>query len=178
MEAHALGAGAYRDHVVDTVRRWHRDCLPNFDDVLAPGATIIQLIMDGDLPAAAGDRMIDLLEGLPTAYGAVPALEPHRPPFRNGLCIDLIYHLPATYAQLARWKGDQRFADKAVRIALDCMRILRCQAGGRNGSTRYVRATTRWPGAAVWGGPRSACSTWCGWWTAAPATKWPILPCA
>jgi len=85
--------------------------------------------MDGDLPAAAGDRMIDLLEGLPTAYGAVPALEPHRPPFRNGLCIDLIYHLPATYAQLARWKGDQRFADKAVRIALDCMRILRCQAG-------------------------------------------------
>ena len=129
MEAHALGAGAYRDHVVDTVRRWHRDCLPNFDDVLAPGATIIQLIMDGDLPAAAGDRMIDLLEGLPTAYGAVPALEPHRPPFRNGLCIDLIYHLPATYAQLARWKGDQRFADKAVRIALDCMRILRCQAG-------------------------------------------------
>ena len=54
MEAHALGASAYRDHVVDTVRRWHRDCLPNFDDVLAPGATIIQLIMDGDLPAAAG----------------------------------------------------------------------------------------------------------------------------
>jgi unsaturated rhamnogalacturonyl hydrolase len=129
MEAHALGAGAYRDHVIDTLQRWHRSCLPNFDDVLAPGATIIQLIMDGDLPPAAGDRLIDRLEGLPVASGAVPALEPHRPAFRNGLCIDLVYHLPATYARLARWKGDQRFADKAVRIALDCMRVLRCKAG-------------------------------------------------
>jgi len=85
--------------------------------------------MDGDLPAAAGDRMIDLLEGLPAAYGAVPALEPHRPAFRNGLCIDAVYHLPATYAQAARWKGDKRFADRAVRIALDCMQVLRCKAG-------------------------------------------------
>ena len=129
MQAHALGAGAYRDHVIDTLQRWHRCCLPNFDDVLAPGATIIQLIMDGDLPPAAGDRLIDLLEGLPTASGAVPALEPHRPAFRNGLCIDLVYHLPATYARLARWKGDQRFADKAVRIALDSLQVLRCTAG-------------------------------------------------
>ena len=102
MEAHGLSAGAYRDHVVDMVQRWHRSCPPNFDDVLAPGAAIIQLIMDGDLPAAAGDRMIDLLEGLPTAYGAVPALEPHRPAFRHGLCIDLVYHLPLTYARLAQ----------------------------------------------------------------------------
>jgi unsaturated rhamnogalacturonyl hydrolase len=129
MEAHALGAGAYRDHVIDTLQRWQRNCLPNFDDALAPGATIIQLIMDGDLPPSAGDRLIDLLEGLPAASGAVPALEPHRPAFRHGLCIDLVYHLPATYARLARWKGDQRFADKAVRIALDCMRVLRCKAG-------------------------------------------------
>ena len=129
MEAHALGAGAYRDHVIDTLQRWHRSCLPNFDDALAPGATIIRLIMEGDLPPAAGDRLIDLLEGLPAAGGAVPALEPHRPAFRNGLCIDLVYHLPATYARLARWKGDQRFADKAVPIPLDCMRVLRCKAG-------------------------------------------------
>ena len=129
MEAHGLCAGAYRDHVIDTLQRWHRNCLPNFDDVLAPGAAIIQLIMDGDLPAAAGERMIGLLEGLPSASGAVPALEPHRPPFRNGLCIDLVYHLPATYARLAQWKGDKRFADKAVRIALDSMRVLRCKAG-------------------------------------------------
>jgi rhamnogalacturonyl hydrolase YesR len=81
------------------------------------------------LPPAAGDRVIDLLEGLPTASGAVPKLEPHLPSFRNGLCIDALYHLPATYAQLARWKGDERFADKAVRVALDCMRVLHCKAG-------------------------------------------------
>jgi rhamnogalacturonyl hydrolase YesR len=129
MEAHALGADAYRDHVLDTLQRWHRNCLPNFDDVLAPGATIIQFVMDGDLSPEAADRVIDLLEGLPAAYGSVPALEPHRPLFRHGLCIDAVYHLPATYAQLARWKGDERFANKAVRIALDSMRVLRCKAG-------------------------------------------------
>jgi len=129
MEAHALGAGAYRDHVLDTLERWHRNCLPNFDDVLAPGATIIQFVMDGDLSPEAADRVIDLLEGLPAAYGVVPALEPHRPLFRHGLCIDAVYHLPATYAQLARWRGDKRFADKAVGVALDSMRVLRCKAG-------------------------------------------------
>lgn len=148
MEAHALGAGDYRAHVIETLQRWHRSCLPNFDDVLAPGATLIQLIMDGDLPAAAGDRLIDLLEGLPSVRGTVPALEPHRPAFRYGLCIDLVYHLPATYARLARWKGDQRFADKAVRIALDSLRVLRCKAGwaqwydpvrGRNNEAAWTR---------------------------------------
>src|SRR5579859_2889987 len=127
LEADALRAGAYRDHVINTLQRWHRSCPPNFDDVLAPGAAIIGLIMDGDLPAAAGERIVDLLEGLPAAFGAVPALEPHRPPFRTGLCIDLVYHLPATYARLAQWKGDKGFADRAVRIALDSMRVLRCQ---------------------------------------------------
>ncbi len=129
MEAHALGAGDYRAQVIATLEGWHRGCLANFDDVLAPAATIIRLIMDGDLAPAAGERVIALVEGLPSAFGAVPALEPHRPPFRFGLCIDAVYHLPAAYAQLARWKGDRRFADKAVRIALDAMRVLRCKAG-------------------------------------------------
>lgn len=129
MEAHALGAGTYRNHVLETLQRWHRHCLPTFDDALAPGAAIIQLVMSGDLPPQAGDRLLDLLEGLPPAYGSVPALEPHRPFFRYGVCIDVVYHLPATYALLARWKGDNRLAKKAVRVAIDCMQVLRCKAG-------------------------------------------------
>lgn len=129
IEAHALGAGTYRNHVLDMLQRWHRHCLPNFDDALAPGSVIIRLVMDGDLPAPAGDRLLDLLQGLPQAYGAVPALEPHRPFFRSGLCIDAVYHLPATYALLARWKGDSHFAKKAIRVAIDGMQVLRCQAG-------------------------------------------------
>jgi unsaturated rhamnogalacturonyl hydrolase len=129
MEAHALGAGSYRDHVLEILQRWHRHCLPNFDDALAPGAAIIRLVMDGDLPAQAGDRVLDLLQGLPPAYGSVPALEPHRPFFRYGVCIDAVYHLPATYALAARWRGDSRFAEKAIRVAVDCMRVLRCKTG-------------------------------------------------
>jgi unsaturated rhamnogalacturonyl hydrolase len=129
MEAHGLSAGAYRDHVIDTLQRWHRHCLPNFDDALAPGAAIIRLVMDGDLPVPAGERVVARLEGLPRACGVVPALEPHRPLFRFGVCIDTVYHLPATYAQLARWTGEKRFAEKAIRVALDCMQVLRCKAG-------------------------------------------------
>jgi unsaturated rhamnogalacturonyl hydrolase len=129
MEAHVLGAGAYRDHVIDTLQRWHRNCLPNFDDALAPGAAIIRLVMDGDLPPQAGDRLIDRLESLPEVFGSIPALEPHRPAFRYGVCIDAVYHLPVTYALLARWKSDGRLASKAVRMALDCMRVLRCPSG-------------------------------------------------
>jgi len=129
MEADSVGAGSYRDHVLETFQRWHWHCAPNFDDALAPGAAIIQLVMAGDLPAQAGDRVLDRLEGLPRAYGSVPALEPHRPFFRYGLCIDALYHLPATFALAARWKGDRRYSEKAIRVAIDCMRVLSCKAG-------------------------------------------------
>jgi rhamnogalacturonyl hydrolase YesR len=124
-----LGAGAYRTNVIEMLQRWHQHCLPNFDDALAPGAAIIRLVMNGDLPAAAGERVIGLLQGLPNAIGAVPALEPHRHFFRFGLCIDAVYHLPATYALAARWKGDARLKERAVRVAVDSMHALRCKAG-------------------------------------------------
>jgi len=131
MEAHAWApaGGGYREHVLEICRRWHSRCPPNFDDVLAPGATLIQLVMDGDLPATAAERVLDHLEGLPRAYGCVPALEPHRPSFRFGLCIDAVYHLPATYAMAARWSGDARYSEKAIRLAIECMQVLRCEAG-------------------------------------------------
>jgi len=129
MEADTLGLGPYREHVLETLWRWHRHCPPNFDDALAPGGTIIRLVMEGELPTEAGNRMLSLLEALPRAHGAVPALEPHRPLFRHGLCIDALYHLPATYAMAARWKEDSRLADKAVQIALDGMHVLRSRAG-------------------------------------------------
>jgi hypothetical protein len=129
LEADSLGAGPYRAAVIETLQRWHNHCLPNFDDVLAPGAAIIQLVMDGDLPAAAADRVLAQLDGLPTVYGDVPALEPHRLAFRYGVCIDAVYHLPATYALAARWRGDTDLTRKAVSIAVDSMNLLRCASG-------------------------------------------------
>jgi unsaturated rhamnogalacturonyl hydrolase len=129
LEAHALGAGPYRDAVVETLQRWLDHCLVNFDDVLAPGAAIIQLVMDGHLPAAAAERVLSRVEGLPSAYGDVPALEPHRLAFRYGVCIDAVYHLPPMYALAARWRDDAGLARKAVRIAVDSMNILRCESG-------------------------------------------------
>src|SRR5271166_4631874 len=94
LEADELCAGAYRDQTIETLQRWHRHCSPNFDDVLAPGAAIIRLAIDGDLPAEAVARVLGPLDALPRAHGAVPALEPHRQPFRFGMCIDALYHVP------------------------------------------------------------------------------------
>jgi rhamnogalacturonyl hydrolase YesR len=125
----ATGQGDYRRRVVETLLRWHEGCLPNFDDVLAPGAAIIRLIMEGELPVAAGHRLLERLEALPCAVGAVPILEPHRPAFRFGLCIDALYHLPAFFALAGRWKHDPRLTERAVRIALDGMGALRCEQG-------------------------------------------------
>jgi unsaturated rhamnogalacturonyl hydrolase len=129
LEADALGAGPYRGAVIETLQRWLDHCLVNFDDVLAPGAAIIQLVMDGDLPAAAAERVLSRVEGLPLAYGDIPALEPHRLAFRYGVCIDAVYHLPAMYALAARWRDDAGLASKAVSIAVDSMNILRCESG-------------------------------------------------
>ncbi len=129
LEAHSLGAGSYRDHVVETLRRWHDHCLPNFDDVLAPGAAIIRLVVDGDLPSSAAQRVLSQLDGLPMVYGEVPSLEPHRLVFRYGVCIDAVYHLPATYALAARWRDDADLARKAERIAVQSMEVLRCDTG-------------------------------------------------
>ena len=129
LEADALGAGSHRATVVETLQRWHDHCLPNFDDVLAPGAAIIRLVMDGDLPATAAERMLSSLDGLPIVHGEIPSLEPHRLVFRYGVCIDAVYHLPATYALAARWRGDADLARKAVSIAVDCMKVLRCETG-------------------------------------------------
>jgi hypothetical protein len=129
LEAHAVAGGAYRDVVAETLNRWHFHCLPNFDDVLAPGAAIIRLVIDGDLPVGAAARLLNQLDGLPSVFGAIPALEPQRLFFRNGLCIDAVYHLPATYAMAARWRSDKSLAARAVRIAIDSMRLLQCTTG-------------------------------------------------
>ena len=129
LEADALGAGPYRATVVDTLLRWHDHCLANFDDVLAPGAAIIQLVVDGDLPQTAAERVMRDLDGLPLVCGEVPALEPHRLFFRYGVCIDAVYHLPVTYALASRWRNDPELARKAVRVAVQCMDVLRCEAG-------------------------------------------------
>jgi hypothetical protein len=125
LEAHSLGVPGCRDHVLETLHRWATACMANFDDALAPGAAIIRCVMDGDLKPEAAERVL----GLPVAYGAVPVLEPHRHFFRFGLCIDAVYHLPATYALAAQWLCRPPLADKAIRIAVDAMRALACKAG-------------------------------------------------
>ncbi len=129
LEADSLGAGHYREGVVETLQRWHDHCLPNFDDVLAPGAAIVRLVMDGDLPPAAAERVLARLAGLPAVHGDIPSLEPHRLVFRYGVCIDAVYHLPALYALAARWRDDAELARKAINIAVDSMAVLRCDSG-------------------------------------------------
>ncbi len=128
LEADADGDG-FRAHAVTLLTRWFEDCPPNFDDVLAPGAAIVRLVQSNELPAGALERLLGRLDALPRCYGAVPALEPHRPAFRFGLCIDALYHLPPLYALAGRLMGDPALVERGIRIALDGMRLLRCPHG-------------------------------------------------
>lgn len=129
LDAHDLIGGPYRDAAIESLVRWNTHCRPNFDDVLAPGGSIVRLVMEGHLPPAAGERVLAALAGLPPVAGEIPALEPHRLAFRYGLCIDAVYHLPRLYALAARWRGEAALARKAVRIAVDSMRLLACTHG-------------------------------------------------
>jgi hypothetical protein len=75
-------------------------------------------VIEVDLLTKAGDRVLNLLEGLPAVYGASPALEPRRVFCRYGVCIDAMCRVPATCALARRWKGVRRLAEKAVRLAV------------------------------------------------------------
>lgn len=129
VEAELVGDGQYRAQVVDEIDQWWRNSPDSFDDVLAPGATILRLVSDGDLPAGAGERVLRAYAGRPQIAGCIPILEPHRHFERFGVCIDAVYHLPATMAFAARWRDDDNLARDAVRIAVTSMQLLECKAG-------------------------------------------------
>ncbi len=152
LEAHDVIGGPYRQHVLDALLRWQAHCPVNFDDVLAPGAAILRLVMAGDLPSAAADRLLRSLDGLPSAIGAVPGLEPHRPAFRFGLCIDTLYHLPPLFALAGRLRGDTALSRRAIDIALDGMQALRCAAGWAQwfDPTRHANNGVAWSRGLGW----------------------------
>jgi unsaturated rhamnogalacturonyl hydrolase len=129
LDAASAGAGGYQHHVREVLQRWHDHCLPNFDDVLAPGAAIIRYVMHDQLPASAAERVLSMLDGLPRVAGDIPALEPHRLFFRFGLCIDAVYHLPSLYALAGQWRDDVTLTRKGVSIAVESMELLRCDTG-------------------------------------------------
>lgn len=140
------GIAPARSHAIDSINRWYERCPTNFDDVLAPGRALIDLAASGDIPDQAARRFIDAVRQLPTTSQTIPLLEPHRPTFRFGICIDTVYHLPPALAAYGRWQSDHRLVQEAVKLANDIMRVLSCQGGW---AQWYDCATDR-NNAAVW----------------------------
>jgi hypothetical protein len=140
--------GPYRDAVVSCLERWSRLAPVSYDDALAPGSAVLQLVSDGALPRAAADRVVAGLERLPLLDGTVPALEPHKPQFRFGVCIDALYHLPVMMMRAGDYRGDAEAERSAVGVATRILEVLRCPTGwaqwydsslGRNNAVSWSR---------------------------------------
>jgi unsaturated rhamnogalacturonyl hydrolase len=124
-----LGRDDLRDYVAQTLDRWDSQCLPCLDDALAPGVAIARLTGEGILGDRAASRFLAAVDRLPLLTGAVPALEPHRPAYRFGVCIDALYHLPAGLAAIGRLRGDDALVRRAVTIAEQILRLTSCPDG-------------------------------------------------
>lgn len=128
LEAAALGVADAREDVAAQIEHWATTAPDSFDDPLAPGRAIVDLVVAGRVSSVAVDRFISSVERLPT-LGPVPALEPHRPAFRFGVCIDAVYHLPTALAAHGRVSGDDRRVREAVRMATWTVDLLSCPGG-------------------------------------------------
>ncbi len=129
LEASRAGIPEARAHVLTSLDRWARMGPDSFDDALAPGRAIVELVAEGDLAPAAAERFLASIDRLPTFDGSIPLLEPHRPAFRFGVCIDAVYHLPPALAAAGAWGGDRERVAQAVAIAERAVDLLACPAG-------------------------------------------------
>jgi unsaturated rhamnogalacturonyl hydrolase len=123
------GLAPGHDYVVTTLQRWLRTVPSGYHDALGPGAAISRLAAEGTLPATAQERFLAVVESLPLLYGEVPALEPHLPRFRFGVCIDALYHLPPALAAAGRARGEDALVAQAVALAAQIIDRLRCSGG-------------------------------------------------
>ena len=128
-----LAAGAFVPsagrRAAELLLGWLEQVTPGHQDALGPGAGIASLVGEGALPARSVDRFLRAVEALPLLVGDVPALEPHLPQFRFGLCIDALYHLPPALAAIGRLRSDERLIARAGRLAMQMLARLRCPGG-------------------------------------------------
>ena len=120
---------AARERAAQLLRFWVERTPRGYHYALGPGAAIALLVQQGELPAAVADRFLEAVEGLPQLYPGVPALEPHLPRFRFGLCIDALYHLPPALAAIGRLRSDERLMDRGAQMALLMLERLRFSGG-------------------------------------------------
>ena len=128
-----LAAGAFvpsaSRRAVELLLGWLERVAPGHQDALGPGASIASLVGGGAVPDRGVDRFLGAVEALPLLFDDVPALEPHLPQFRFGLCIDAVYHLPPALAAIGRLRSDERMVARAGRLALQMLAPLRCPGG-------------------------------------------------
>lgn len=148
LAAHRVVGGPYRDSVLGCLERWARVAPPSFDDALVPGRAVLELVEEGSLPTLAADRVVAALERLPLLDDVVPALEPHRPLYRFGVCIDALYHLPVMMRLAGRADRDEEAEKAALAVTARILDLLACPGGwaqwydfavGRNNAVAWSR---------------------------------------
>lgn len=129
LEARRDDEPGIRTWVVEQLTRWATTAPDNYDDVLAPGRAIVNLVSSKDLDRRALDRFINAVDRLPVLDCGMPALEPHRPVYRFGACIDALYHLPVALAAHGRYVGDEKRIHRAIHMAVATSDALACEGG-------------------------------------------------
>lgn len=128
LETGRVGDPTAQMFVSRQLRHWADAAPDNLDDPLAPGKAIVELVAAGDLEERALDRFVTAVDRLPKIEH-FPLLEPHRPRFRFGICIDAVYHLPPALAAYGRLVSDEQRVVDAVRMALQAIDALACPSG-------------------------------------------------
>jgi rhamnogalacturonyl hydrolase YesR len=124
-----LAPAGGREAVVSQLAHWARTAPDSFDDVLAPGLAIADLVQAGELDRQARDRWLHSVDRLPALACGLPALEPHRLTFRFGFCIDALYHLPPALAACGIEDGDPERVRSATALMLRGVDLLTCSTG-------------------------------------------------
>jgi rhamnogalacturonyl hydrolase YesR len=117
LAADALVAGPWTSAIVDRIDQWGRDALISWEDALAPGRAIFELVAKGTLPPSVGERVLAAIQRLPRNPQGVPLMRPHIPEWRDVVWVDSLYHLPAAVAAAAIWKDDASLRSDALAIA-------------------------------------------------------------
>jgi rhamnogalacturonyl hydrolase YesR len=129
LAANAITAGSWASTIVDRINEWSRLALPSWEDALAPGRAIFDLVSRGALPPSVGERVLTAIQRLPRNAQGVPLLRPHIPEWRDVVWVDSLYHLPAAVAAAATWKGDRSLRSDALTIAEATVSLLSVRGG-------------------------------------------------
>jgi len=129
LDADTLEEAGWSTIVAQRVERWAESAPDAWDDALAPGRAIVNLVRASKVGEGAVHRMLAAIQRLPRNKEGVPLLRPHVAEWRDVVWIDSLYHLPCSLAAVGTWLDESVLCNDAVRIAVSTVDLLSTPGG-------------------------------------------------